>query len=134
MAGSDIKTMLKNLVSPAIVCCIIGIILFIFKIKLPAPISKAINQIGSMNSSLAMIIAGTTIAGADLKSALTHLRAYYIIFLRHIAVPLVCILIFIPFGFEEIVSVTAVIEAACPVAASATMFAINYNKNAHFYS
>lgn len=134
VAGSDIKTMLKNLISPAIVCCVIGIVLFVFKIKLPSPVAKAVEQIGSMNSPLAMIIAGTTIAGANLKSALTNFRAYYIIFLRHLAVPIVCILIFVPFGFEEIVSVTAVIEAACPIAASGTMFAINYNKDAHYAS
>lgn len=134
VAGSDIRSMLKNLISPAIVCCIIGIIMFIFKIKFPEPVAKAVEDIGSMNSPLAMIIAGSTIAAADLKSALSHLRAYYIVILRHIVVPVVCVLIFIPLGFEEIVSVTAVIEAACPIAASGTMFAINYNKNALYAS
>ncbi len=132
--GADAKTMAKNLISPAIICCVLGLIMFVFKIKLPAPIGEAAEQVAAMNSPLAMIIAGATIAQANLKEAVKKLRVYYIAFLRLFAVPLVCALVFAPFGFEKIVVITAVIEAACPAAASATMFAINYDKNAVYAS
>jgi predicted permease len=46
----------------------------------------------------------------------------------------VCAAVFALFGLEKIVVITSVIEAACPAAASATMFAINYNKNAVYAS
>lgn len=132
--GADLRSMLKNLISPAIVCSLTGLVIFIFKIHIPAPAAEAIEQISSMNSPLAMLIAGATIARSDLKKALVKLPVYYITFLRLFAVPLVCALCFAPFGFERIVVITAVVEAACPAAASATMFAINYNKNAVYAS
>lgn len=108
--------------------------MFVFKISLPKPVGEAVEQVAAMNSPMAMIIAGATIARADLKKAVARLRVYYITILRLFAVPLVCAVVFAPFGFEKIVVITSVIEAACPAAASATMFAINYDKNAVYAS
>jgi hypothetical protein len=131
---TDVKTMLKKLISPVIVCSLLGLILFVFKIKLPAPVGEAVEQIAAMNSPLAMIIAGATIAQADLKKAVAKLSVYRISFLRLFVVPIVCAIVFAPFGFERIVVITSIVEAACPAAASATMFAINYDKNAVYAS
>lgn len=131
---ADAKTMLKNLISPAIICCVLGLVLFVFKLSLPKPVGEAVEQVAAMNSPLAMIIAGATIAQADLKKAVAKFRVYYITAIRLLAVPLVCAVAFAPFGFEKIVVITSVIEAACPAAASATMFAINYDKNAVYAS
>jgi hypothetical protein len=131
---TDAKTMLKNLLSPCIVCSILGLLLFIFKITRPEAVGDAVEQVAAMNSPLAMIIAGATIAQADLKKAVVKIRAYYVSILRLFIVPLACAVIFSFFGLEKIVVITSVIEAACPVAASATMFAINYDKNAVYAS
>lgn len=131
---TDMRTTLRHLASPAIVCSILGLLLFVFKIKLPAPAAEAVEQISATNSPLAMIIAGATIAQTDIRKALTAVRVYYISALRLFAVPLVCVLAFMSFGIEEKVVITAIVEAACPAAASATMFAINYGKNAVYAS
>jgi hypothetical protein len=134
MEKAEPKVMLKKLASPAIVCSLGGLVLFAFKIKLPAPVGEAVEQISAMNSPLAMMIAGATIAQANLKQALSRFSVYYVTILRLFVVPLVCAAVFSLFGFEKIVVITSVIEAACPAAASATMFAINYNKNAVYAS
>jgi hypothetical protein len=131
---TDVKTMIKKLISPVIVCSLLGLVLFVFKIKLPTPVGEAVEQIAAMNSPLAMIIAGATIAQADLKAAVAKIRVYYISLLRLIIVPVVCAVLFAPFGFERMVVITSIVEAACPAAASATMFAINYDKNAVYAS
>ena len=131
---ADPQAMLKSLISPAIICSLAGLVMFVFKISLPKPVGEAVEQVAAMNSPMAMIIAGATIARADLKKAVAKLRVYYITILRLFAVPLVCAVVFAPFGFEKIVVITSVIEAACPAAASATMFAINYDKNAVYAS
>lgn len=132
--GADLKSMLKNLISPAIVCSGLGLIIFAFKIPIPKPLGEAIEQISTMNSPLAMLIAGATIARSDLKKAVAKVPVYYITLLRLFVVPVVCAFCFAPFGFERAVVITAAVEAACPAAASATMFAINYNKNAVYAS
>lgn len=128
------KAVLKSLISPAIICSAAGLIMFALKIKLPAPVGEAVEQISAMNSPMAMIIAGATIAQAKLKAAVAKPRIYYTTLLRLFTVPLVCALCFSPLGLEKTVVITAVTEAACPAAASATMFAINYNKNAVYAS
>lgn len=134
MDKADFKTMAKKLVSPAIICSVLGLIMFVLKIHFPKPVGEAVEQVAAMNSPMAMIIAGATIAQADLKKAVAKMRVYYITILRLFVVPLVCAVLFAPFGFEKIVVITSVIEAACPAAASATMFAINYDKNAVYAS
>lgn len=134
MDKADLKTMAKKLVSPAIICSVLGLIMFVLKIHFPKPVGEAVEQVAAMNSPMAMIIAGATIAQADLKRAVAKIRVYYITILRLFVVPLVCAVLFAPFGFEKIVVITSVIEAACPAAASATMFAINYDKNAVYAS
>ena len=73
----NFKQMLKSLLSPSIIVTIIGIILFLCNFTLPNVILEAAQHLANINTPLAMIIAGSTIATVNLLPALKKPRLYY---------------------------------------------------------
>ena len=134
MSGKNDKgTMIKAMLSPSILATIGGFLLFVLKIMLPANVYEALNYVGNMNTPLAMIVAGITIAQTNFIQLLRKLRIYYITFFKLIFVPIAVLFIFSLFEIPKIVILTSVLAAACPTAASITLFALRYDKD-YLYS
>lgn len=127
--GAGIKQTLKALTSPALIGIAVGALLFFLQITLPDVIKQTLDYAGSMTTPLGMLVAGVTIAQTALLSALKKLKVYYISALRLLVIPLLTILLFLPFPFDETVMGVTVAAAACPVATICTMFAISFNKD-----
>lgn len=126
---TGIRQVLKSLASPALIGIVIGASLFFLQIRLPDVIKQALDYAGSMTTPLGMLVAGVTIAQTDLLGALRKLKIYYISGLRLIVIPLLTILLFLAFPFDETVMGVTVAAAACPVATICTMFAISFGKD-----
>lgn len=134
MSGkSDISSIVKAILSPSIIATVGGFILFVSKIMLPDIVNEALNYVGDMNTPLAMIVAGITIAQTDFIKLLRKFRIYYITFFKLLVVPIAVLLIFNLFDLPKIVILTAVLAAACPTAASINLFALRYDKD-YLYS
>lgn len=127
------KTALKVITSPSVIAIIAGIACFVLQIRLPELIAEAADYIGSMNTPLAMIVAGVTIAGSGrITDMLKNGRAYYIGAVRLLIIPLIFVLMCRLcgyFGAPETVFMTVAVAAACPGAATGVMYAVNYDKN-----
>lgn len=127
------KTALKVITSPSVIAIIAGIACFVLQIRLPELIAEAADYIGSMNTPLAMIVAGVTIAGSGrITDMLKNGRAYYISIVRLLIMPLIFVLLCRLcgyFGAPETVFMTVAVAAACPGAATGVMYAVNYDKN-----
>lgn len=130
----DIKTFFKALKAPAIIAVVLGLIFFVMQIKIPNLILEPINTIASMNTPLAMIIAGVSLAQTNVLGVIKNIRVYLITVVKLLIIPLVAAVALTLFGFDRIVTLTAIIEVACPTAASATLFAIRFNKNSVYAS
>ena len=130
----DFKSIKKALLSPAVISIVLGLVIFLAQIKLPEIICTAIKDIGNMNTPLAMITAGITIAQTDILKALKKTRIYFIAFIKLILIPMVLILAMKPLHIDEIVTMTVIIAAAAPSAAMCTLFALQYNKNSLYAS
>ena len=126
---TDKKSIVKAILSPLILATVSGFLLFMSRIMLPDTLVSALRYIGNMNTPLAMLIAGVTIAQTDLKKLMTKWRIYYIVFLKLIIIPIVMLLIFRLFEVEKMVLLTSVLAAACPTGATINLFAISYKKN-----
>jgi hypothetical protein len=50
---------------PGIIAIFLGLILFIFSIKLPFPVYRAMNLVGSMTTPISMLVIGSTLAESD---------------------------------------------------------------------
>lgn len=130
----NFKFALNAMKAPAVIATFIGLVFFFLQIRLPDVVMQPLNYIASLNTPLAMLISGMTIARSDLKNALKKSGIYLTGFLKLIAGPLLLLLVMLPFGADPVVANTILISAACPTATSTIMFATRYSKNAVYAS
>ena len=135
MSGEkSLKSLGKVLRSPAIIAIFLGMILFFARITLPEVLAETLKEIGSLNTPLAMIVAGATIIQTDLLKVFQKPRVFYICFLKLLLIPVCTILAFKLFPFEKTVEMTVLAAAAAPSAAICTMQCLNYHRNAAYAS
>ncbi len=124
------KLGLKSLIlNPGVIAVLIGLPLYIFSVKLPAPLADALSGIGSLNSPLAMIILGTYIANSDFKKLFTQKEHYLILLLKQVCMPLIMITAYRLLGLSGTVLTACGISASAPTAANTVMFAAKYEKD-----
>lgn len=130
----DKKTMIKTLISPTLIGILLGFIFFLGRIPLPNVIKTALVYVGDMNTPLAMLIAGVTIAQTNIKKVFFKFRIYFVATVKLLVIPILLLLIYSRFNVPNAVLTTAIVAAACPTAATGTLFALRYNKNALYAS
>lgn len=115
--------------SPAVAAIFIGFIFFIFQIKIPLFLLEPMEIIGDLNTPLAMITAGASIAQTNLFQVILKKRIYYISFIKLFLIPIVMILLtrFLPIPHNIFLTVNVLL--ACPTAANVTLFSLRYDKN-----
>lgn len=135
MSGQkSLKSLVKVLRSPAIIAIIAGMVLFFAQITLPELLSETLEMVGSLNTPLAMFVAGATIVQTKLPEVIRKPRIFYIAFLKLILLPAVMILLFRLFPASETVEMTVTAAVAAPSAAICTMMCLTYNRNAAYAS
>lgn len=124
----------EGLISPIVIGTFIGMLLFFFQFRLPEVLLDSMNYIADMNTPLAMIIAGLSVAQADLKKIFSNLRIYYVSLLKLVIIPLAVLFFLVVFRIEYNVAYTILIASACPTATTVTMMAIRFEKNYKYAS
>lgn len=130
----DAKALVNVIKAPAVIAIVLGLICYVGRIRLPGFLLEPIQAVSDMNTPLAMLIAGVSLASSDLKEILKSRRIYEICSVRLLLVPILIILIFQLFRTETILSSTVILATACPSASIGTMFAIRYKKNSVYAS
>ncbi len=128
------KALVKTLISPTIIATLLGIITFAIQIKVPFIVFQSFEYIASMNTPMAMIIAGVTIAQTEIWRAFFKLRIYLVVLIRLFIIPMALLFLYTRFQISGSVITTAILAAACPAAATGTLFALRYNKNSLYAS
>ena len=123
-----------------VISILIGIILFIGKIKLPSIMQGTISSIGSMIGPLSMLVIGMSLGNMDIKSVFLDKRTYLISALRLVVYPMVMIVVFNLIGIknfhaqaQQILLITT-LAASAPAASTITQFAQIYNKHPGYAS
>lgn len=139
MSGKGLsgKSLLKILVSPAMISIVLGIVFFLTGIRMPKIISEPLDYLGAVNTPLAMIVSGATIAKAGLLSGIKNPRIYYLQAFKLLIVPLLLAAVIVPtelLGVSPLVVNTVLIAAAAPTASSTIMFAYKFGENERYAS
>jgi len=135
MSGaSSMKTMLVKFVQPATIAIVLGIICFLTRIRVPQLLAEPLNMVGNMNTPVAMLVAGCTLAGSSLTAALRRPRTYWISFLKLLAVPLLTVAVLAAVPVSRTVRLAVLIASACPAGAMTTMFALQYDRDSNYAS
>lgn len=133
MSGDGkMKGIWKNLLTPAILAVAIGLCFFIFQIHLPSIVSEPVQMIASMNTPLAMIIAGANLAQGNILGSFKNIRLYFVSFLKRIIMPLVGVVVLKMMKLDFNISFTVFIAMACPAGATTIMFAERYKKDTYY--
>lgn len=130
MSGScDWRLMAKKLCSPALLSIVIGLTMFLLRIRLPALLLAPIESIGSMTTPLAMLIAGASIASTNLKSCFTNRSIYYVLLIRLLLIPVAAVLVVSLLPVPALPAYVVLTAVACPTGAVCTMLAIRYGQD-----
>lgn len=130
----DFKSFLTALRSPCILAVAAGLICYLARIRLPDVFLEPVTAIADMNTPLAMLVAGVSIAGSDIRAMLTKVRIYYICAVRLLIIPMAVMLVLKAFGFDEMVTTVVVLATACPTATTGTLFALKFHRNSGYAS
>lgn len=129
----SIKKMILNM---NIIAIILGMVLFIFHIKLPPTIANTLSTLGHMLGPLAMLVAGMLIASIPIKEIITNKRIFLVSFLRLIFIPLILLIVIKLCGFEnwvedgQTIAMISFLATTSPAAATATQMAVVYGQDA----
>jgi hypothetical protein len=113
----------QALLNPGVIGLVIGLFLFLLRISLPAPILNAVNYLGDLNTPLAMVVIGGQMAGADLIATFRQGRLYLAAAAKLLAMPVLTMLVLLPFQLDIKLYLTVVILSGCPTAGATSMFA-----------
>ncbi len=120
----------KFLINPGVLGVAVGLPFFLLRVNVPEIISKPVSFIGAMNTPFAMLMLGTYMANAGLKTVFKNKKQYLAAFFKVIVLP-VAVLCTVKFtGLMSGALLTAcVIQAAAPSANNTVMFAAKYGRN-----
>lgn len=128
------KEAVRNLISPAIVAVFLGLFCFSFQLMLPHVIVSALDSVASMNTPLAMLVAGATLAQSNIKACFSSGRAYWISAIKLLIIPFGVVVFMSFFAVSPMLRMVIILATACPVAVICTMFAVRYGKDGVYAS
>ncbi|MBZ4646211.1 MAG: putative permease [Clostridia bacterium] len=128
---NTVKIDFKSIINPPIVAVVIGLIMFLFSLDFPKPISMSISMIASTITPLGMIIVGLILANEKFSEMFSNYKVYVVSFIRLVFLPLCVLLVLKVLGFESLMIGIPVIITAMPMAASASILAEKYNGNSY---
>lgn len=128
------KNIIKVFYSPTIIAIFLGIITFFLQIRLHEVPAKALEFISQINTPMAMIVSGVTMAETNVLKLLKKGRVYYVCFLRLILIPAILAALLSPLEISEKVRLTVIVAASAPPAAMCTLQCIRYGRNSVYAS
>ena len=131
MSGDIKQLSVRRLATnPGIIGVTAALILFICNITLPTVIAEPVKHLANLNTPLPMLIIGFYLSRADFKKAFTDAGAYLAMALRLAVIPVAAIFAMSAFGLDSKMVIAFVIACSAPTAATTTMFAAKYDRDA----
>jgi len=120
----------KNIINPGITAAIIGLIIFLFSIKLPWPVFRTLKMLGDTATPLIMIVVGSILANVDISTVYKDIRVFGISLLRFVVLPVIALFSLKLIGLEHILVAIPGIITAMPAAANTSVYAEKYGGDA----
>lgn len=116
--------LLKIMLNPNIIAIIAGILIFLFSVSLPSPVTQAISYISDANTPLAMFVVGDSLAQFHWNREAFNIPVFAALILRNLVLPLGCALLYPLFGLHGTAFWATVLLSACPSASMCVLFAV----------
>lgn len=130
----DRKSAFKKLAKhPCIIAVFVGFLLMVLPITLPSVVTSTINSISKCTTPLSMMVIGTILADADIKTMFSKDVLYYS-FWRLIGLPMLIWLILMPFHLDKLLVSICVIMSGMPAGSTTSILADKYGGDSMFAS
>lgn len=125
----SMKQIAKVFCSPTIIAIVLGLITFFLQIRLPELPTKALEYIAQLNTPLAMIVSGVSMADTNVLGMLKKPGVYRVCSIKLIILPVVLSAVLSLLPIDEKVRLTVIVAASAPPAAMCTLQCLRYGKN-----
>ena len=123
------SSLFKAFVNPGTVASVIGILLFVFSIRLPAPLYNAFSAMGDVTFPLSMLVVGNLVCNQSIAGML-RVRSFVFSAVKLLAIPLLTLGICLLLPLDRTIVCICVTMAAMPAGANTAMFAELYTSDA----
>ena len=117
------KESFKKMLNPGVVSCIVAIIIFAFKIQLPAPVETLAAYLGEPVIPMSMILIGASMAQQNFKQLFTDVKMYLFLAIRLLVIPIAAALIIRNFAFLPEIAGVFIFMLAMPVGSIVVLLA-----------
>ena len=117
----------RAMLNPCIIGALCGLICGTTGFHFPDVIEGTMATIGAMNTPLAMMIIGGSLAHSDIRAALRNMRLYRVSFISMVLMPLLILLVMRFMPFEPMLIGVCVLLASMPIAGNCAMIANIYS-------
>jgi len=130
----DTKILKKAALNPGIISVVIGMLIFLFSIKLPGPILETLDMVGSMTVPISMLIIGSLLAETRFTTMFNDISIYFCSLIRLVILPLLVYGVMKLIGISDMLTNISVLLTAMPVAATTAIFAEMFDADSVFAS
>ena len=120
---------LKKILNLPMISTIIGIVIMVLKLQLPAVLTGTINSVAGATVPISMIILGSSLAAIPTRSSLLDGKIYIIAAARLLVCPILTNLILRLFVDNQVLIGAVTILASTPVAVLMTPLCVQYGKS-----
>ncbi len=129
----DMKSIVKVFYSPTIISIVLGLIAFFTRFSLPKLPAEALGYVADLNTPLAMIVSGVSMAETSIIGMLKKPGVYRTCLIRLVILPVILALGLSFLPVSEKVVLVVLVAAASPPAAMCTLQCLRFGKN-YLYS
>lgn len=125
----DYSFSLKSLISPIIVSIFIGLLLFIFSIKIPIFLNQPIEMLGNITTPLSMLVIGSMLCTSSAYDCFSNKKLYFVTLIRLVLLPLIIYYIFSGQIKDSMLLAIPIVISSMPAAANTAIMANEYKSN-----
>lgn len=113
--------------NPGVVATFFGLLVMILGINLPTIVLGAASTLGAVTTPVAMIIAGASLYGVNIRQMLKNYRVLLLSFIRMIMFPIIIGLLLKTIGLSSMVIAVAMVMAGMPIGTTTVIIARQYD-------
>ena len=121
LISGGLKLNLRVLLNACIFSALLGLLFGVTGWRLPGPVENTLASIGSMNTPLAMMVIGASVAHSDIRKALTNMRMYRVCLLSMFLMPVLILMVVRFLPIDPMLAGICVLLAAMPIAGNCGM-------------
>ena len=124
----------RAFLNPGLIAIGLRMIIFVFPVDIPQALKTTLNILGEMTVPLCMLLIGAFMTEARFKDFLANKNLYLFSLTKLVVMPLVMMLIMMPFKITSTVKVIPVVMSGMPAGVNTAIFARKFGRNYHLAS